>query len=224
MLRLGFGQVCRSGASMLPSGHAQDAGATLNLNLRLRIAVPLLCLLMLGSAAAQPSNLVRNENGDEGLQFWRVFGNASVADCAAGKCFAINQDAFVYQDVNVSDSATGMFALLIGLASIEQATPKPTGRPHLHGYFLTGGELRSATLLANLSGQEMEKRPDANGEWVKQSGVFRVPEKTGRIRIFLGSGCGKTETSINCVSHFRKAGIFLFDTEAEAKAFAAAYQ
>ena len=35
-----------------------------------------------------------------------------------------------------------------------------------------------ATLLANRSGQEMENRLDANGEWVKQSGVFRVPAKT----------------------------------------------
>jgi hypothetical protein len=224
MARLDFGAAWTSGAGILPRDLAQDARSIFNMAQLLRIVAPVVCLLMLGSASAQPSNLVRNENGDEGLQFWRVFGNASVADCTTGKCFAINQDAFVYQDVNVSDSATGMFALLIDLTSIEQATPKPLGRPHLHGYFLTGGELRSATLLANLSGQEMENRLDANGEWVKQSGVFRVPAKTGRIRIFLGSGCGKTEPSINCVSHFRKAGIFLFDTEDEAKAFAAAYQ
>lgn len=179
---------------------------------------------MAASALAQSNNLLRNSSGDEGLQFWRVFGTASAADCPAGKCFAINQDAFIYQDVDVSDSAAGMFALLIGVASIEQANPKTLGRPHLHGYFLTGGELRSATLLANLSGQEMEKPVGANGELVKQSGVFRVPAKTGRIRIFLGSGCGKTESSSNCVSHFRNAGIFLFATEDEAKAFASNYQ
>ena len=190
----------------------------------LRAAIPLVLLLMAASAFAQSNNLVRNSNGEEGLQFWRVFGNASTIDCTTGKCFAINQDAFIYQDVDVSDSATGMYALLIGLGSIEQSDPKATGRPYLHGYFLTGGELRSATLLANLSGQEMESRPAANGEWVKQSGVFRVPAKTGRIRIFLRSGCGKTEGSTNCVSHFRSAGIFLFATEDEAKAFASNYQ
>ena len=190
----------------------------------LRAAVPLVLLLMAASAFAQSNNLVRNSNGEEGLQFWRVFGNASTIDCVTGKCFAINQDAFIYQDVDVPGSADGMYAVLIGLASIEQANPKPLGRPHLHGYFLTGGELRSASLLANLSGQEMEKSVGANGEWIKQSGVFRVPSKTGRIRVFLASGCGKTESSTNCVSHFRSAGIFLFATEDEAKAFASTYQ
>ena len=224
MIRVSFGSVWRCGKGILPVGLAQDARATCRPNHLLRLPVPLLVLLMTASVFAQSSNLVRNSNGDEGLQFWRVFGNASAADCPAGKCFAINQDAFVYQDVDASDSAAGMYALLIGLASIEQANPKALGRPHLHGYFLTEGALRSATLLANLSGQQMENRPDANGEWVKQYGVFRVPAQTGRIRIFLSSGCGKTEGSTTCASHFRKAGIFLFDTEDEAKAFAANYQ
>ncbi len=191
----------------------------------LRIAVPVFVLLMLGSASAQSNNLVRNPTGDDGLQFWRVFGNASAADCSAGgKCFAINQDAFIYQDIDVTDSATGMYALFISLAEIEQAAPKALGVPSIHGYFLTGGELRSATLLSNLAGQEMEKRPGAADEWVKQFGVFRVPARTGRIRIFLRSGCGKTETSANCVSHFRNAGVFLFGSEEDAKAFAATYQ
>jgi hypothetical protein len=191
----------------------------------LRIAVPLLLLLILGSASAQSNNLVRNPNGDNGLQFWRVFGNASAADCLnEGKCFAINQDAFIYQDIDVTDSAKGMYAAFISLAQIEQAAPKALGVPSIHGYFLTGGELRKATLLANLSGQEMENRAHGNGEWVKQSGVFRVPEQTGRIRIFLRSGCGKTEASANCVSHFRKSGVFLFGSEEDAKAFAASYQ
>jgi len=224
MKRINFGFVRPGGTVTLPVDHAQDARATFKSHQLLKLASPLLTIFILGSAFAQSNNLVRNSDGDEGLQFWRVFGNASTADCPAGKCFAINQDAFVYQDTDVSDSATGMYALLIGFASIELANSKPVGVPHLHGYFLTGGELRGATLLANLSGQEMEKRPGADGEWVKQSGVFRVPAKTGRIRIFLSSGCGKTEASTNCVSHFRRAGIFLFATEDEAKAFAANYQ
>jgi hypothetical protein len=173
--------------------------------------------------------LVRNPNGEEGLQAWRVFGNASVSDCSgAGKCFALHQDAFIFQDIDASEGATGMYALFISLASSErgpdQSNQKILGRPHMHGYFMTAGELRNAKLLANLAGQEMESRPEANGEWVKQFGVFRLPEQTGRIRIFLVSGCGKTEASSDCVSHFHKAGVFLFATEADAKAFAATYQ
>src|SRR5215467_5269421 len=186
MNRVSLDLVSRCGTGILRVEQPQDARATF----KLKIAAAFLIIFMLGSALAQSSNLVRNASADEGLQFWRVFGNASAADCTGGKCFAINQDAFIYQDVDVTDSATGMYALLIGLTAIEQANPKAPGLPYLHGYFLTAGELRSATLLANLSGQEMENHPGANGEWVKQSGVFRVPAKTGRIRIFLRAGCG----------------------------------
>ena len=190
-----------------------------------KIAVPLTILMMLGFAVAQSNNLVRNPDGDDGLRSWRVSGNAAASDCISlGKCFAINQDAFVYQDVDLPDNVTGMYALFISLASIEQSNTTARGRAYTHGYFMTGGELRKATILANLSGQEMESPPTTNGQWVKQFGVFRVPEQTGRIRIFLRSGCGKAENSIDCVTHFRRAGIFLFGSEDEAKAFVSSYQ
>ena len=190
-----------------------------------RFAVTLCFLLMMSSASAQSNNLVRNPNGDEGMQFWRVFGNASASDCASvGKCFSINQDAFVFQDIDVQETTSGMYALFISLSSIEQLNSQKLGQPYTYGYFMTSGDVRNATLLANLSGQEMANRPTANGEWVKQFGIFRVTERTGRLRIFLRGGCGKTEASNKCVSHFRKAGVFLFSTEEEAKAFMDSYQ
>ena len=190
------------------------------------VSVLCLCLLLaVASASAQSNNLLKNPTGAEGLQSWRVFGNASAAECpGAGKCFVIHQDAFIFQDVDVSEDAAGMFAVLIGLASIETNSDGPLGRPYLHGYFMSSGELRTSTIFANLTGQEMANQPRAGGDWVKQYGLFKVPSRTGRIRIFMRSGCGKTETSINCVSHFVKPGIFLFNTEDEARAFVNSYQ
>jgi hypothetical protein len=191
----------------------------------LRIALPLCVLLIVGSASGQANNLLKNSNGDQGLQSWRVFGNASVSDCpGAGRCFSILQDAFIFQDINVSESAAGMYAVLISFTSIETKSGGPLGHPYLHGYFMSSTDLRSTTILANLSGQEMASPPSASGEWVKQNGVFKVPDKTGAIRIFLRSGCPKTASSASCTSHFREPGIFLFSTEDEAKAFVNAYQ
>jgi hypothetical protein len=89
---------------------------------------------------------------------------------------------------------------------------------------MNSGDLKKAAILANLSGQEMTSPPTANAVWVKQQGVFKVPEQARAIRIFLRSGCPKTASSATCVSHFRSPGIFLFSTEDEAKAFANAYQ
>jgi len=191
----------------------------------LRIALPLFVLFLVGSASAQTNNLLKNSNGGEGLQSWRVFGNAAASDCpGAGKCFSIFQDAFIFQDITVSESAAGMFAVLISFASIETNPVGPLGHPYLHGYFMNSGDLKTAAVLANLNGQEMASPPTANASWVKQYGVFKLPEQAGAIRIFLRSGCPKTAATAACVSHFRGPGIFLFSTEDEAKAFANAYQ
>lgn len=190
-----------------------------------RLALPLCVLLIFGSASGQSNNLLKNSNGDQGLQSWRVFGNAAVSDCpGAGKCFSIFQDAFIFQDIDVSESAAGMFAVLVSYASIETNPVGPLGHPYLHGYFMSSGDLRTATVLSNLSGQEMASVPRTSDEWVKQHAVFRVPEKTGGIRIFLRSGCPKTASSASCVSHFRGPGIFLFSSEDEARTFVNAYQ
>jgi hypothetical protein len=192
----------------------------------LRITITLAVSLIASSASAQSNNLVKNPSAESGLQFWRVFGNASVSDCGdAGKCFSLNQDAFIFQDIEVSENTAAMYAVFISFASIEQVNiDKALGQPYLHGYFMTSGELRNATLLANLAGQQMGRQPNENSAWVKQFGVFSVPERTGRIRIFLRSGCGKTQQTDACVSHFRAAGVFLFDTKEVAIAFIASYQ
>ncbi len=191
----------------------------------LRIAIPLCILLIAGPASGQSNNLLKNSNGDDGLQIWHVLGNASVSDClGTGKCFSIFQDAFIFQDIDVPESATGMFAVLISFASIEPNSGGPLGHPYLYGYFMSSGDLRKATVFSNLNGQEMANPPSASGEWVKQYGVFRIAEKTGKIRIFLRSGCPKTASSLSCVSHFREPGVFLFPGEDEAKAFVSTYQ
>lgn len=188
-----------------------------------------LILLLVGAASApgQSNNLLKNSNGNEGLQSWLVSGNGSISDCVGlGKCFSIWQDGFIYQDVDVSEAATGTFAVFISFASIEEPAQdaRLLGHPYLYGYFMTAGELRKATVLSRPNGQEMANHPSANGEWVKQYGVFKVPENTGRIRIFLRSGCSKTASSVSCVSHFREPGVFIFPNEDAARAFINTYQ
>ena len=196
-------------------------------NLTARIGSLIVLLLGAASASSQSNNLLKNSNADEGLQSWLVSGNGSVTDCVGlGKCFSIWQDGFIYQDVDVPEAAAGTFAVFIGFASIEEPTQDAhlLGHPYLYGYFMTAGELRKATVLSRPNGQQMANHPSTNGEWVKQYGVFKVPDKTGRIRIFLRSGCAKTASSVSCVSHFREPGVFIFSNEDEARAFINTYQ
>jgi hypothetical protein len=183
--------------------------------------------LLAGSASGQSSNLLKNPNGEEDLQSWRVMGNASATDCLGfGKCFAISQDGFIYQDVTVSEAVTGDFAVLIGFTSTEEpnADSKHLARPYLFGYFMNSPDLPKAKILANLTGQEMAAKITAVGDWVKQYGIFKVLPGTLSIRIFLRSGCARTDASAVCASRFRRPGIFLFKSEEEARVFVDSYQ
>jgi len=190
-----------------------------------RIATFWFLLLLLGSASAQ-SNLLKNPNGEEGLQFWRVFGEATVTDCLiVGNCFAIAKDGFIYQDVTASETAAGDFVVLIGFSSIEEPNPDPKhlARPYLFGYFLSSGDLPQAKILANLTGQDMSA-PSRTSEWVKQYGIFKIVPGTVSIRIFLRSGCPKAAPAVICTSRFRRPGIFRFASEEAARAFVESYQ
>jgi len=189
---------------------------------RIVSAVFILCLAVI-AVRAQSTNLLTNPDGAAGLQSWRVFGNASVADCAGfGKCFSINQDAFIFQDVTLPENSTGMYALFIDFASIEQAG-EHMGQPYLFGYLMNAGATMDGIVLARLSGQEMAKPITRSCEWSMQFGIFKVIEKTARMRLFLRSGCPKTSASTECVSRFRRPGIFLFNTEDDARSFVTSY-
>jgi hypothetical protein len=191
-----------------------------------RIATLAFGLLLHGLASAQPGNLLKNPNGEEGMQGWRVFGEAAVTDCMiVGNCFAISKDGFIYQDVTVSDTATGDFAVLIGLAAIDEPNPDPKhlAHPYLFGYFMSSADLPQAKILANLTGQEMSA-PARLSEWIKQYGIFKIAPGTVSIRLFLRSGCPKTAASEICTSRFRKPGVFRFRSEAEARVFVDSYQ
>lgn len=195
--------------------------------LKARMVSLIVVLLGVASASGQSNNLLKNANGNEGLQSWLVNGNGSISECIGlGRCFSIWQDGFVYQDVDVSEATAGTFAVFIGFASIEEPTrdARLLGHPYLYGYFMSAGDLRNATVLSRPNGQEMANHPNVNGEWVKQYGVFKVPDQTGRIRIFMRSGCAKTASSVSCVSHFRAPGVFIFSNEDEARAFISTYQ
>jgi len=188
-------------------------------------------LLLVGSASAQSNNLannlLKNPDGEDALQAWRVSGNAEVTNCVGvGNCFSISQDGFIFQDVTVPENVTGEFALLIALASTEEpnADIRHLAHPYLFGYFMSSPNLPQAKILSNLSGQEMAARARSSSDWVKQFGVFKLVPGTLSIRIFLRSGCPKAASTDICTSRFRRPGIFRFQSEAEARTFADNYQ
>ena len=57
-------------------------------------------------------------------------------------------------------------------------------------------------------------------EWVKMSGIFKVPEGASKIRFFLNQGLGRGVERDGSAARFDDVGLYIFPTEEEAKAFA----
>ena len=112
-------------------------------------------------------------NGDEVSSLARLLQCGSIR-LPGNRSVSGSSGRFYFPGHSRFESAAGMFAVLIGFASIETNSggpPRTIGPPYLHGYRANSIDLKKAAILANLSGQEMSNPPTANGEWVKQHGV-----------------------------------------------------
>jgi hypothetical protein len=158
------------------------------------------------------------------LLYWRAYGKATVGECATGgTCFILGNDDYILQDVPIAKDNMGWFAVLIGRATSERLNGKAAGWPSLYGYMMDPGNSTSGYVYEYLQGQSMDGQPKASGEWIKLWGIYRIPEKTGRIRLFLFPGCRIGKTPDACASRFRDVGIYLFAREDEAKTFVSQY-
>jgi len=111
------------------------------------------------------------------------------------------------QDVKLTPSDVGKFALLIGFVSSERINPDGaiTGLPYLHGYMMESINSRGGTINAYLQGQQMLARPFKNDQWVTMFGVFPVPKGTVAIKFFLNQA--ERSTLKTRTSAFRTSGM-----------------
>lgn len=169
------------------------------------------------------SNLLQNPNGDLQTQFWRAYGQASVESCATDNpCFVLRNGGYFIQDVNISSDAVGSYALLVARASTERVltdTDSITGLASLYGYMMDAGEPRGGRVLAYLQGQNMSPLNMPKNEWVTLSGIFQVPDGTGRIRIFLNQALAKGTPHNGSATRFDDVGVYLFPTKQDAQSF-----
>jgi hypothetical protein len=73
-----------------------------------------------------------------------------------------------------------------------------------------------------LSGQQMTLRGTAPNQWGVVWGVFEIPPETSAVRLMLQQADGGQPQN-GSAARFDDAGVFVFDAEADAYAFAEAY-
>lgn len=170
------------------------------------------------------SNLVKNPYANQGTSYWKTEGDVSIEeDAEANSYFVIRYSGKLWQDVSIS-GASGRWALLIAFSSSERINDEgdddQTGLPYLYGYMVNGSDPNRIDKYLN--GQQMLHSLREPDEWGVIWGVFRVPEGAGSIRFFMQQADGRTAQD-GSAARFDDPGIYIFDTEEEAKAFAEKY-
>lgn len=193
---------------------------------RLRASMLLLLVgLASASAVAQTDNLLQNPKADLGAERWRVVGQVDVEEANGNRVFVVRNGGYFLQDVALPEGSAGRYALFIGRGSSERVNSDGaiTGLPYLYGYMMAPGRPDAGHVLAYLQGQRMLGRAAFAGDWVKMWGIFRVPEGTGTIRFFLNQALRRGVPHNGSAARFDDVGLYLFQTEAEARSFAANY-
>jgi WD40 repeat protein len=168
-------------------------------------------------------NLINYPDARRPTRHWKTKGEVSLeadAEEEDNYNFIIRYKGMVWQDVRIN--AQGRYALLISWASSERVNPDgdQTGLPYLYGYMLNKSDRNK--INAYLQGQQMLLKTDIANEWGIIYGIFQVPPETGAIRLFLQQADGRHPQN-GSAARFDEPGIFLFDTQEQAEAFAKNY-
>jgi hypothetical protein len=137
----------------------------------------------------------------------------------------VRNKGYFLQDVTLPDESVGKYALLIGRAASERinADGVITGLPYLYGYMMESANPRGGRIKSYLQGQQMRCWAKTPNEWVTVWGIFEVVSGTGAIRFFLDQAQRKDLPQNGSAARFDDLGLYLFDTEEEAKAFVQVY-
>ncbi len=179
-------------------------------------------LMAAAQLANAQTNLLQNPAADQQSQSWRAYQQATIEPCKPNNpCFVLRNGGYFLQDVSIPADAVGQFALLIGRASAERVKPDGsiTGLPYLYGYMMDGDDPRSGKIIEYLQGQEMMAHQVSENEWRTLSGIFKVPEGTKHIRIFLKQALAKDSPHDGTATRFDDVGVYLFQTKQEAQSF-----
>jgi WD40 repeat protein len=171
------------------------------------------------------TNYLDNPNANQQQRFWRTSGDAGVEECAPGNpCFVTRWDGDLVGTATLPADAAGRYMLLIGSASAERAHAQgsdQTGEAYIHGY--GEGLDPNGGLGKHYSARTLITRTREADTWSTLWGVFPVGEGIRKLSFEIRQADGSSAKT-GSASRFDDLGVYLFDTEQQAKAFVARYE
>src|SRR5262245_4047718 len=182
-------------------------------------------ILVIVTAFLQPaqSNMLVNGDARAGNAGWKVHGLGKTETVGGVPCFTVRSPEWFAQDVDLTPSAPGSYAAIVGRGQAERvnANGSITGLPYLYGMVIAADRQH---FLGYWQGQQMLARPEQPGQWAVMSGVFRVPEGAAAISVQLRQAERKDDRQDGSAARFADVRMVLFPTEEAARAYVNAYR
>ena len=188
------------------------------------------CLAVLVTLAllqAPPKNVLTNGDARQGSAGWKahasVQGFATTEIIGGVPCFTVRSPGSFSQVVELPPSAGGLYAAIVGRGHAERVNSSGsiTGLPYLYGMVIAVDRTR---FLGYWQGQQMLARPTFPGEWIRMSGVFRIPDGAAAISVQLHQAQRKDDPQDGSAARFADVRMVLFPSEDAARGYVAAYR
>ena len=166
------------------------------------------------------TNLVRNGGASLGVREWSPFREAAIEGEGPAAHFTIRNGGSFSQTITLPGDAAGRFLAFVarGTSDRVNADYSITGLPYIYGLF---GSRERGRLAGYLTSDTMRGRPQKPGEWVVMWGVFRVPDDAVALTLSLNQAERKGDPQNGSAARFDDVGLFLFETEGQARALVA---
>jgi uncharacterized protein len=171
------------------------------------------------SSAIEEKNLLKNPSADQGMQYWKAYGEATTEYMSPeNPYFVVRHKGYIMQDVPLPNAA-GKYVLIIGRVSSEwiNANSAITGLPYIFGYMLE--EEPQRTVTGYIEGQNLLCSAEKEHEWVYAWGIFEVPRKSGRLTFILQQKKSPGVAKYGSAARFDDLGVYLFKSKEKAQSY-----
>ena len=171
------------------------------------------------------TNLLENPNGTQHEQFWRTSGDVSIEECDPGNpCFVTRWDGEFKGTARLPANAQGRYLLLIGTAASERVNPEgwdQTGAAYISGF--GAPDSYENALGEHYTADTLKTDIREDHGWTTIWGVFQVGDAIRTVDFKIRQADGRSAKD-GSAARFDDLGVFLFDSEAQAKAFVPRYE
>lgn len=190
-------------------------------------ALLLVLSLLPQQSLSRQANLLVNGDAESGMTaWWASPSDAAVEECGArNHCLVVRNRAMFAQTIRMPAAAVGKVLVVIGFVQADRVDPAAgiSDRPHLYG-ILWNSQKRVAAYLKGDPSRGHIHTAATSTEWQRVWLMQRVEPDSVELALTFSLGERKGSPHDGSAGRFDDLGVFIFNTEEDARAFVNSYK